>query len=328
MSSIHFQEFLQKYASEHNTPDHLVSVMHTIVQCCLDIKTQVRAGALADLLGAAGVTNVQGEEQKKLDILANDILIDGLKQNSFVAGLASEEEEEFVSANQNGEYLVLFDPLDGSSNIEINMAIGTIFSVLPKPADQPLSTECFLQNGKKQVAAGYCLFGPQTILTVSLGDGVFTFTLDEQQNIFILTGENIQVPEQTHEFAINMSNQRFWQPPVQQYIAQLLAGKDSVRGKNYNMRWIASMVAEVHRILTRSGIFMYPKDNREPDKPGKLRLMYEANPMSFLIVAAGGQATNGIQDILSIQPQQLHQRVAVFLGSREEVEYVTELHQK
>ena len=328
MSSIHFQEFLQKYAAEHNTPDHLVSVMHTIVQCCLDIKTQVRVGALADLLGAAGITNVQGEEQKKLDILANDILIDGLKQNSFVAGLASEEEEEFVPVNQNGEYLVLFDPLDGSSNIEINMAIGTIFSVLPKPDDKPLSTECFLQNGKKQVAAGYCLFGPQTILTISLGDGVFTFTLDEEKHLFILTVENVQIPEQTQEFAINMSNQRFWQPPVQQYIAQLLAGKDSVRGKNYNMRWIASMVAEVHRVLTRGGIFMYPKDSRDPDKPGKLRLMYEANPMSFLVAAAGGQATNGIQDILSIQPQQLHQRVAVFLGSSEEVEYITELHQK
>ncbi len=327
MPSIHFQDFLHEYASQHNTPDNLVSVLQTVAQCCLDIKSQARAGALADLLGAAGVTNVQGEEQKKLDILANDILIDGLRKNSFVAGLASEEEEEFVPTNQNGEYLVLFDPLDGSSNIEINMAIGTIFSVLPKPAG-PLTTESFLQTGKKQVAAGYCLYGPQTILTVSLGDGVFTFTLDEKQNEFVLTAENIQIPEQTHEFAINMSNQRFWQPPVQQYIAQLLAGKDSVRGKNYNMRWIASMVAEVHRILTRSGIFMYPKDNREPDKPGKLRLMYEANPMSFLIVAAGGQATNGIQDILSIKPQQLHQRVAVFLGSKEEVEYVTELHQK
>ncbi|TXI33551.1 MAG: class 1 fructose-bisphosphatase, partial [Aquipseudomonas alcaligenes] len=230
-----------------------------------------------------------------------------------------------------GAYLLVFDPLDGSSNIDVNVSVGTIFSVLRCPdrngESGDLGEEAFLQPGTQQVAAGYAIYGPQTMLMLTLGDGVMGFTLDREMGSFVLTHENIRVPESTAEFAINMSNQRHWEAPVQRYVSELLAGKEGPLGKNYNMRWIASMVADVHRILTRGGLFMYPRDAREPEKPGKLRLMYEANPMSMLIEQAGGAATNGTQRILDIQPESLHQRVAVFLGSKEEVERVTGYHQ-
>ena len=253
-------------------------------------------------------------------------MIDVLKANANIAGLASEEEDTYVATHENGGYLVLFDPLDGSSNIDVNISIGTIFSILAKP-EGALTTESFLQKGRDQVAAGYVLYGPQTQLVLTVGHGVFVFTLDDA-NQFLLTKENPRVPESTKEFAINMSNQRHWFAPVQQYINELLAGETGVRGKNYNMRWVASMVAEIHRILMRGGVFMYPQDKRDPSKPGKLRLMYEANPMSLLMEQAGGASNNAIEAMLDIQPTGLHQRVAVFMGSREEVEYVYNLHQK
>ena len=262
---------------------------------------------------------------KKLDVLANDLLIDALRQNPQVAGLASEEEDSFVSCHENGRYLVLFDPLDGSSNIDVNISVGTIFSILPKP-EGGLDTASFLQSGENQAAAGYVLYGPQTQLVITFKHGVYVFTLNEGGD-FVLTQQEPQVPVQTKEFAINASNQRHWLPPVQQYIAELLAGETGVRGKNYNMRWVASMVAEVHRILMRGGVFMYPQDKRDPSKPGKLRLMYEANPMALIMRQAGGAASNAVQDILSIRPEGLHQRVAVVLGSLEEVDYVNSLHQ-
>ena len=249
-----------------------------------------------------------------------------MKKNAHVAGLASEEEDTFVAANENGGYLVLFDPLDGSSNIDVNISVGTIFSVLAKPEGR-LNTESFLQKGRDQVAAGYVLYGPQTQLVFTLKHGVFMFTLNEN-NEFVLTKENPQVPASTKEFAINMSNTRHWQAPMQQYINELLAGDTGVRGKNYNMRWVASMVAEIHRILMRGGVFMYPQDKRDPSKPGKLRLMYEANPMSLILEQAGAAASNALENMLDIVPTGLHQRVAVVMGSREEVEYVGKLHQK
>jgi fructose-1,6-bisphosphatase I len=226
-----------------------------------------------------------------------------------------------------GEYLLLFDPLDGSSNIDVNVSIGTIFSVLQKPEGSEGITENeFLQAGSQQVAAGYCVYGPQTTLVLTVGDGVAMFTLDREQGSFVLTQENVKVPEDTQEFAINMSNMRHWDTPVKRYVDECLLGKDGVRGKDFNMRWIASMVADVHRILTRGGVFMYPWDKREPHKAGKLRLMYEANPMSWLIEQAGGASTNGRERILDIQPKQLHERVSVILGSKNEVERVTRYH--
>lgn len=323
--SVLLNNYLQQHEQNHALPSNLTDVLNSISQACLHINETVRAGALNNILGSAHTGNIQGEEQKKLDVLANQILIDTLSTQSAVAGLASEEEESFISTNQKGQYLVLFDPLDGSSNIDVNISIGTIFSILPKPAGE-LKTESFLQTGRHQVASGYVLYGPQTILVLTVKHGVAMFTLN-QHNQFELTEENPSIPVQTTEFAINMSNQRHWQAPMQKYIAELLAGKIGIRGKDYNMRWVASMVAEVHRILIRGGIFTYPQDQRDPSKPGKLRLMYEANPMSLLIEQAQGKATNTQQNILDIQPNGLHQRVAVVLGSKEEVDYLTAKHQ-
>jgi fructose-1,6-bisphosphatase I len=244
--------------------------------------------------------------------------------------MASEEMDSiYLVPNRypQGEYLLLFDPLDGSSNIDVNVSIGTIFSVLKKTeGSQGVTEQDFLQPGKNQVAAGYCVYGPQTTLVLTVGDGVAMFTLDREQGSFVLTQENVQVPADTKEFAINMSNMRHWDEPVRRYIDECLQGKEGPRGKDFNMRWIASMVADVHRILTRGGVFMYPWDKREPHKPGKLRLLYEANPMSWLIEQAGGASTNGKERILDLQPGQLHERVSVILGSKNEVDRLTRYH--
>jgi fructose-1,6-bisphosphatase I len=230
-------------------------------------------------------------------------------------------------AYPRGKYLLLFDPLDGSSNIDVNVSIGTIFSVLRAPSsDVEPDESSFLQPGSRQVCAGYTVYGPQTLLVLSVGYGVQIFTLARDTGSFVLTQENVRIPADTKEFAINMSNMRHWEPPVRRYVDEMLAGTTGPRGKDFNMRWVASMVADVHRIMSRGGIFMYPRDAREPDKPGRLRLMYEGNPMSFLVEEAGGAATNGHQRILDIQPTTLHQRVAVFMGSKNEVERVTGYH--
>lgn len=323
--SVLLSDYLYQQQQNYAVTPLLPEVITSISNACLLINREIRLGALDNILGSAHTGNIQGEEQKKLDVLSNRIMIDTLSSNPAIAGLASEEEDSFVSANSDGQFLVLFDPLDGSSNIDVNISIGTIFSVLAKPTGA-LTTESFLQCGRQQLASGYVLYGPQTILVLTLKHGIAMFTLNEQ-NQFQLTQENPQIPATTAEFAINMSNQRHWQPAMQKYIAELLAGKTGNRGKDYNMRWVASMVAEVHRILMRGGIFTYPQDNRNPDKPVKLRLMYEANPMSLLIEQAQGAATDTKQNILDIQPCGLHQRVAVVLGSKEEVDYVTAMHQ-
>jgi fructose-1,6-bisphosphatase I len=317
---------------QHHLPSELRLLIEVVARACKGISHAVNKGALGGVLGSAESENVQGEVQKKLDIIANEVLIEANEWGGHLAAMASEEMEGiYVVPNRypQGEYLLLFDPLDGSSNIDVNVSIGTIFSVLQKPEGTAGVTEQdFLQPGSRQVAAGYCVYGPQTTLVLTLGHGVVVFTLDREQGSFVLTGENIRVPEDTKEFAINMSNMRHWDAPVRRYIDECLAGKEGPRAKDFNMRWIASMVADVHRIMTRGGIFMYPWDKREPNKPGKLRLMYEANPMAWLIEQAGGAATNGRQRILDIQPQGLHDRVSVILGSRNEVERVTGYHLK
>jgi len=282
------------------------------------------------VLGTAESENVQGEIQKKLDIICNEILLQANEWGGHLAAMASEEMETIHPIPNRypmGEYMLLFDPLDGSSNIDVNVSIGTIFSVLKAPDGMATPTEeDFLQPGTKQVAAGYAVYGPQTVLVLTTGNGVHGFTLDREMGSWVMTQRDIQIPVDTAEYAINASNSRHWYAPVTRYITELEAGKTGPREKNFNMRWIASMVADVHRILNRGGIFMYPADQREPDKPGKLRLMYEANPMALLIEQAGGAATDGKQRILDIQPTKLHQRVAVFLGSRNEVERVTRYH--
>jgi fructose-1,6-bisphosphatase I len=311
-------------------PSQLRLLLEVVARACKSISQAVNKGALGGVLGSAGSENVQGEVQKKLDIIANEVLIEANEWGGHLAAMASEEMDSiYLVPNRypQGEYLLLFDPLDGSSNIDVNVSIGTIFSVLLKPETSAgVSEEDFLQPGNRQVAAGYCVYGPQTTLVLTVGDGVAMFTLDREQGSFVLTQENVRIPEDTKEFAINMSNMRHWAPPVKRYIDECLAGKTGPRGKDFNMRWIASMVADVHRILTRGGVFMYPWDQREPEKPGKLRLMYEANPMSWLIEQAGGAATNGQQRILDIQPGKLHERVSVILGSKNEVERVTAYH--
>ncbi|MES2385485.1 MAG: class 1 fructose-bisphosphatase [Pseudomonadota bacterium] len=313
-------------------PSQLRLLLEVVARACKGISQAVNKGALGSVMGSAESENVQGEIQKKLDIIANEVLIEANEWGGHLAGMASEEMEGiYVVPNRypQGEYLLLFDPLDGSSNIDINVSIGTIFSVLKMPeGDRGVDESDFLQPGRQQVAAGYCIYGPQTTLVLTVGDGVAMFTLDREQGSFVLIEENVQIPEDTKEFAINMSNMRHWDEPVKRYVDELLAGKDGPRGKDFNMRWVAAMVADVHRILCRGGIFMYPWDKREPEKAGKLRLMYEANPMSWLIEQAGGAATNGKQRILDIQPTKLHERVSVILGSKNEVERVTSYHAK
>jgi len=314
---------------EGHIPSQLRLLLEVVARACKRISQAVNKGALGDVMGSAGSENVQGEMQKKLDIIANEVLIEANEWGGHLAAMASEEMEGiYVVPNRypQGEYLLMFDPLDGSSNIDVNVSIGTIFSVLVKPEGVGVSEQDFLQAGGKQVAAGYCVFGPQTTLVLTVGDGVAVFTLDREQGSFILTQENLRVPDDTQEFAINMSNQRHWAAPVTRYIDECLQGKDGPRGKDFNMRWVGSMVADVHRILTRGGIFLYPWDKREPEKPGKLRLMYEANPMSWLIEQAGGVATDGKRRIMDITPTKLHERVSVFMGSKNEVERVTRYH--
>ncbi len=324
---------VEQQRQDGHIPPELRLLLEVVARACKSISQAVNKGAIggeASILGTAGSENVQGEVQKKLDIIANDVLIEANEWGGHLAAMASEEMDSIhVVPNRypQGEYLLLFDPLDGSSNIDVNVSIGTIFSVLKKPEGTgAVDEKDFLQAGNKQVAAGYCVYGPQTTLVLTVGDGVAMFTLDREQGSFVLTQENVRIPQDTQEFAINMSNMRHWDAPVKRYIDECLQGKEGPRGKDFNMRWIASMVADVHRILTRGGVFMYPWDKREPNKPGKLRLMYEANPMSWLIEQAGGAATNGKQRILDIQPEKLHQRVPVFLGSKAEVERVTQYH--
>ena len=321
---------VEQQRAKGRIPPELRLLLEVVARACKSISHAVNKGALGGVLGSASTENVQGEVQKKLDIIANEVLIEANEWGGHLAAMASEEMDSIYAVPNRypqGEYLLLFDPLDGSSNIDVNVSIGTIFSVLKKPEGHVAVQEAdFLQAGHAQVAAGYCVYGPQTTLVMTVGDGVAMFTLDREQGSFVLTQEHVQIPADTKEFAINMSNMRHWDEPVKHYIDECLAGKSGPRGKDFNMRWVASMVADVHRILTRGGVFMYPWDKREPDKPGKLRLMYEANPMSWLVEQAGGAATNGEQRILDIQPTQLHQRVSVFLGSKNEVDHVTELH--
>lgn len=323
MSYLNLSQFLEQQTG--NLTPELAQVISTIAATCQTIDQALQKGALAGVLGSAQHENVQGEEQKKLDVISNNYLIDALKIHPQVGGLASEELDEFTPAQENGKYLVLFDPLDGSSNIDINMCVGTIFSILPAK-NAVTQAEDFMQAGNQQVAAGYVLYGPSTMLALTVGAGTVFFTFDPETQQFLLTSENIQVAADTKEYAINASNQRHWENPVKRYIEELLAGKTGPRDKDFNMRWVACMVGDIHRILCRSGIFMYPYDLKDPKKSGRLRLMYEANPMSMLIEQAGGASTTGRVRILDIQPTDLHQRVPVIIGSKNEVDLVTGYH--
>lgn len=306
-------------------------LIDSIAAACKAISHAVHRGALAGVLGSQGTENSQGEVQKKLDVITHELFVNALHWTGHVAALASEEEDDIIplaSVNSSiGDYLICFDPLDGSSNIDLNLSVGTIFSVLRRPSAVTQPGECdFLQSGHAQVAAGFCIYGPATVLVLTTGNGVNGFTLDTDIGEFILTHPNMRIPADTAEFAVNMSNRRYWEEPVRRYVEECVQGKDGVRGKDFNMRWIASMVAEVFRVLTRGGLFMYPMDSKVKAKGGRLRLLYEANPMSFIVEQAGGAASTGRQRILDIQPHAIHQRVPVILGAKHEVERLVDYH--
>ncbi len=312
----------------------LTLLLSDVARACKAISQSVKQGALAGLLGSVGDENVQGEVQQKLDVLSNEIMIDALGKTGHLAAMASEENEDIIpiaSQYPKGKYLICFDPLDGSSNININMCVGTIFSILrcPEGVENPTEKD-FLQPGTEQVCAGFCVYGPSTTMVLTTGNGVNGFTLDPGVGEFLLSHPNIRIPEDCQEFAINMSNMRFWEPPVRRYIEECLKGKEGPRGKDFNMRWIASFVAEVYRILTRGGIWSYPIDDKLKAKnlSGRLRLMYEANPMGFIVEQAGGLISTGREPVLEMQPESIHQRVPLVLGSKNEVERFVQYHKE
>ncbi|HFD11832.1 MAG TPA: class 1 fructose-bisphosphatase [Crenotrichaceae bacterium] len=314
------------------TRGELTLLLDDVARACKSISHAVNQGALSGTLGASESSNVQGEVQKQLDLICDELFTDALIWTGHLAAMASEEVDDIIAIPQQypkGKYLICFDPLDGSSNIDVNLSVGTIFSILrcPDGVETPTAVD-FMQPGTRQVCAGFCIYGPATILVLTSGAGVNGFTLDHDVGEFILTHPQIKIPEDTAEFAINVSNQRYWEQPVQRYVDECMQGVQGVREKNFNMRWIASMVAEVYRILTRGGIFMYPVDNKEPLMPGRLRLMYEANPMSFIIEQAGGMASTGRQRIMEILPDDIHQRIPVMMGSKHEVERIVSYHTK
>ena len=317
----------------------LNALLLDVSMACKAIARIVAFGQLDDAMGSAppppgGAVNVQGEVQKPLDVLSNELFIHMNDWSGHLAGMASEEMDEpkqIPAAHARGKYLLVFDPLDGSSNIDVNVSVGSIFSVLRAPQDvvdsgRDVTEADFLQPGATQVAAGYALYGPTTMLVLTVGNGVAGFTLNPNLGEFMLTHRDIQVPADTHEFAINSSNSRFWEPPVKRYVDECLAGKPGPRAKDFNMRWIASMVAEAHRILMRGGVFLYPRDNKDPAKPGRLRLLYEANPIGFIIEQAGGRASTGRQPMLGVKPTELHQRIGLVFGSKNEVERIERYH--
>jgi fructose-1,6-bisphosphatase I / sedoheptulose-1,7-bisphosphatase len=293
------------------------------------ISAMTAKGALGGYLGEQGSRNVQGETQQKLDVLAHEVMVRSCEWGGLLAGMVSEELEHpypVPAEYQRGRYLLVFDPLDGSSNTDVNVSVGTIFSVLRHEDAAAPAADHYLQHGHRQVAAGYAIYGPATMLVITVGKGTHGFTLDREIGNFILTHPDLQIPADTSEFAINTSNARFWEPPVHRYVSECQAGKSGIRSRDFNMRWIASLVAEVHRILMRGGVFMYPKDTRDRSRPGRLRLLYEANPISFLVEQAGGRASTGSGRLMEIAPQGLHQRVPLILGSRNEVERIERYH--
>ena len=318
-------EFLAQH-SQGEYSDALAAILNDIIVAVKQIAVAIDAGAIAGNMGSLASENVQGEVQKTLDVLTNDIFIQEIQKSGYVTGMVSEEVVAPIKLTvKNGQYLLCVDPLDGSSNVNVNISVGTIFSVLKAKNNQAELID-FLQAGTEQICAGYALYGTSTMLVLTAGNGVNGFTLDKTIDTFVLTHPNMQIPQDSTEFAINMSNYRFWQEPVQRYIDECLQGTEGERHKDFNMRWVASMVAEVHRILVRGGIFMYPTDAKA--KTGKLRLMYEANPMSFIVEQAGGASTTGLQRVMEVNPTGIHQRVPIMLGSKNEIDRIASYHQK
>jgi fructose-1,6-bisphosphatase I/sedoheptulose-1,7-bisphosphatase len=324
-------EYLIAHRRAHpGATGELNALILQVAQACKAISRVVAHGALGGALGSLDTENVQGETQKKLDVLADEIFLRATHWGGDLAGMVSEENEAPIplpEGQTRGKYLLVFDPLDGSSNIDVNVSVGSIFSILraPRPGEDARAEE-FLQAGKHQIAAGYAVYGPSTMLVLTVGAGVAGFTYDPLLGEFFLTHPDLRVPESTREFAINASNARFWEPPVRRYVDECLAGKSGPRESDFNMRWIASMVAEAHRILMRGGVFLYPRDTKDPAKAGRLRLLYECNPIGMLMEQAGGRATTGHGPVLEVEPTELHQRIGFVFGSREEVERIERYH--
>jgi fructose-1,6-bisphosphatase I len=327
MTRITLSRFLIEQQREGDAlPAQLRLLIEVVARACKAISHTINKGDLGGVLGSQGTENVQGEVQKKLDVLSNEILLEANEWGGHLAALASEEMDTIhliPNRYPKGEYLLVYDPIDGSSNIDVNLSVGTIFSVLEAPegaSTRDVREDDFLQPGNRQVAAGYAVYGPQTSLVLSFGKGVFGFTLDREVGSWVLTQRNITIPGGNREFAINMSNYRHWTPQDRHYIDDHIAGREGPCGQDFNMRWTGSMVADIHRILNRGGIFLYPWDAREPSRVGKLRLLYEANPLGLIIEQAGGSAIDGTQRILDVVPEGLHDRIAVVMGARDEVE--------
>lgn len=298
-------------------PEGLSEVLRSLAGACAAIAGEARRG-------------LRGSTQPRLDKFADQCLHAHLAQCRHVAAWSSERHPEpFVSKKHasGGAYLAVTHPLDGASNVESNLAVGTIFSVLPHLfRGTPASATAFMQPGRRQLAAGYAVYGPSTVLVLSTGTGADMFTLDPQSGIWYLTREGLRVPEQTSEFAIDASNQRYWEKPIQRYVAECLAGSNGPRSRDFSMRWTSSLAAAVHRLMTFGGVFIDPRDTKEPVKPGRLQLMYEAAPVAYLISQAGGGAVNGSAELLDAVPDALHERVPVILGSADEVRRIVGYH--
>lgn len=323
---------IEEQRRHENATGNFTALVNDVRLACKRIATLIGKGALSGAYGDAGVVNVQGEVQKKLDVLTNDIFLRTNEWGGQLAGMVSEEMEKPYSIPAEfptGKYLLLFDPLDGSSNVDVNVAVGSIFSVLrcPDGVTDP-SEEHFLQPGTEQVCAGYAIYGPSTMLVLSTGRGVHGFTLDREIGEFMLTHPDLRIPETTSEFAINASNSRYWESPITRYVRECQEGASGPRGRDFNMRWVAAVVAEAHRILMRGGVYMYPRDRRDLTKPGRLRLLYEANPLGFLIEQAGGRASTGREPVLTVKPESLHQRIGFIFGARAEVERIERYHRE
>jgi fructose-1,6-bisphosphatase I len=329
-NKITLTQFMIAHQSEFpSVSGDFTALLNAIAITCKSISYWVNQGDLIGVLGNAETENVQGEVQKKLDIISHDLMVEALNETRQVAGMVSEEAElpiKIPQAYPRGHYLAFFDPLDGSSNIDLNLTVGTIFSILHcQQGRESLVAQDFLRLGTAQVCAGFVLYGPATMMILTTGQGVNSFTLDSNIGEFILTRTHLKIPQDTCEFAINMSNQRFWEAPVQRYVNECVEGEAGVRGKNFNMRWIASLVAEVYRILIRGGIFIYPLDSHQSPS-GRLRLLYEANPIALIVEQAGGVCSTGRKRILAIEPKHIHQRVPLVLGSKHEVERLIHYH--
>ncbi len=314
------KHYLTEWAIDCEDKLAIAQTVTAIAEACIEISALVARGPLAGELGAEQGSNSDGDTQKALDLIANDLIIEAI-QAAPVACLVSEELAEPLPLKQGAPLYVATDPLDGSSNIDTNVSVGTIFSILPTGGKEPDDASLLLA-GSAQIAAGYVIYGPLTAMVLTLGEGTQVFTLDPHTGDFRLTTPAVSIYKDTNEFAINTSNSRQWDGHIKAYVDDCLKGEEGPHGSNYNMRWIASLVAECHRILARGGIFLYPGDIRKGYAAGRLRLVYECNPIAFLVEQAGGAASTGTQRIMEIQPQSIHERVPMIFGSLHEVELV------